>query len=98
MTRLKLSWTPHCLWVIAIGTVIALGEVSDFRLGDRVVSNGPHAELVAVPHRPHVFLPVSPTKQLPSRFLPLLVCRVSSQPTLGECFVVSGLGLIGLPT
>ena len=32
-----------------VGTVVALGTgVSGFRVGDRVASNGPHAELVSV--------------------------------------------------
>ena len=42
--------TPIPLGYSNAGTVIALGKnVSGFAIGDRVVSNGPHAEIVQVP-------------------------------------------------
>ena len=40
---------PIALGYCNLGTVIAVGrDVTEFTLGDRVVSNGHHAELVAV--------------------------------------------------
>ena len=92
--------SPLPLGYCNVGTVIALGEgVSDFRLGDRVVSNGPHAELVAVPHRLCARIPAGVPDEAASftilASIGLQGIRLA-QPTLGECFVVSGLGLIGL--
>ena len=47
--RTKLD-QPLPLGYSNVGTVIAVGsDVSGFQIGDRVVSNGPHAELVSVP-------------------------------------------------
>ena len=42
--------TPLPLGYCNVGRVIAIGdEVSNFQFGDRVISNGNHAEVVAVP-------------------------------------------------
>ena len=41
---------PLPLGYCNVGTVVAVGSgVTGFNVGDRVASNGPHAELVAVP-------------------------------------------------
>ena len=42
---------PLPLGYCNVGTVVAIGDgVSGFQVGDRLASNGPHAELVSVPH------------------------------------------------
>ena len=41
---------PLPLGYCNVGHVIAVGEgVSEFKIGDRVASNGPHAEFVSIP-------------------------------------------------
>ena len=48
---------PLALGYCNVGTVVAVGAgVSGFKVGDRVSSNGPHAELVAVPK--HLCAPI----------------------------------------
>ena len=48
--RSKLS-QPLPLGYCNVGTVVAVGSgVKGFSIGDRVASNGPHAEFVTVPH------------------------------------------------
>lgn len=84
------------------GTVVAVGAgVSGFQVGDRVVSNGPHAELVAVPQHLCSLIPAAVSDEAAS-FTVLAAIGLQgirlAQPTLGETFVVSGLGLIGLLT
>ena len=47
----KLS-NPIPLGYCNVGVVVSVGDnVTGYKVGDRVVSNGPHAELVVVPHR-----------------------------------------------
>lgn len=82
------------------GIVVEVGEgVPDFQPGDRVVSNGPHAEFVRVPHRLCARIPDSVTWDQASF---TVVGAIGLQgirliePSLGERVVVSGLGLIGL--
>ena len=71
----------------------------DFRPGDRVVSNGPHAEIVAVPRNLCAKIPDHVTDEQ-AVFTVLGSIGLQGvrllQPTLGERFVVYGLGLIGL--
>ena len=93
---------PLPLGYCNVGTVLAIGDgVSDFQVGDRVASNGPHAELVAVPQHLCAHIPVGVTDEAAS-FTVLASIGLQgirlAQPTLGETFVVSGLGLIGLLT
>jgi len=72
---------------------------SEFRAGDRVVSNGPHAEVVWVPKNLCAKVP-EPVSDEEAAFT--VVGAIGLQgirllgPTLGESFVVTGLGLIGL--
>jgi predicted dehydrogenase/threonine dehydrogenase-like Zn-dependent dehydrogenase len=72
-----------------------------FRPGDRVVSNGPHAEVVRVPENLCAKIPggVSDEEAVFTVIgaVGLQGIRLA-QPTLGECFVVTGAGLIGLMT
>ena len=67
-------------------------------VGDRVVSNGPHAEVVSVPANLCVKVPDHVSDEEAAFAVPgaigLQGIRLA-QPTLGECFVVTGLGLIG---
>lgn len=84
------------------GTVVAVGAgVVGFSVGDRVASNGPHAELVAVPHHLCAHIPDEVSDEA-SSFTVLASIGLQgirlAQPSLGETFVVSGLGLIGLLT
>lgn len=85
-----------------VGTVLEVGaNVTGFSLGDRVVSNGKHAEVVNVPKNLCARVPhdVSDDK---AAFT--VICAIALQgirlanPTLGETVVVTGLGLIGLVT
>ncbi len=72
-----------------------------FREGDRVVSNGPHADVVAVPKNLCARIPDSVSDEAASftvvASIGLQGIRLA-QPTLGEAFVVTGVGLIGLLT
>lgn len=93
---------PLPLGYCNVGTVLALGPgVSNFAVGDRVASNGPHAELVSVHH--HLCAPIPDCVSDESASLTVLASiglqglRLA-KPTFGETFVVSGLGLIGLLT
>jgi len=82
------------------GVVIESGDPA-FQPGDRVVSNGPHAEVVRVPK--NLCAHVSPgVNDDAAAFtvvgaIALEAIRLAA-PSLGECFAVTGLGLIGLIT
>lgn len=83
-----------------VGTVIEVGAgVTNFKVGDRVLSNGYHAELVCVPKNLCAKIPDSVSDEdavfTVVGAIALQGIRLA-QPTLGECFVVTGLGLIGL--
>ena len=93
---------PIPLGYCNVGTVVAVGAgVTGFQVGDRVASNGPHAELVVVPQLLCAPIPTGVTEEAAS-FTVLAAIGLQgirlAQPTLGETFVVSGLGLIGLLT
>jgi predicted dehydrogenase/threonine dehydrogenase-like Zn-dependent dehydrogenase len=72
-----------------------------FKVGDRVVSNGKHAEVVAVPVNLCARIPDSVSDEA-AAFTVLGAIALQgirlAQPSLGECFTVTGLGLIGLVT
>ncbi len=85
-----------------VGTVIEVGpDISDFVVGDRVVSNGSHAEVVCVPKNLCAKIPYG-IKDDEAVFAVIGAIALQgirlAQPTLGEIFVVTGLGLIGLMT
>lgn len=85
-----------------VGKVIALGEgVCDFAIGDRVVSNGAHAEVVSVAKNLCCKIPDAVTDD-EAVFAILGAIALQgirlAAPQLGEAFVVIGLGLIGLLT
>ena len=79
--------------------VILESDVDGFEPGDRVVSNGNHAEVVRVPKNLCAKIPDNVDDESAS-FTVLSAIGLQGirliQPTMGECFVVTGLGLIGL--
>ena len=82
------------------GVVLESG-VAGFDVGDRVVSNGHHAEVVRVPGNLCAKIPDNVSDQ-DAAFTVLSAIALQGirlvQPTLGEAVVVTGLGLIGLIT
>ena len=84
------------------GEVIAIGDgVHGFNIGDRVVSNGSHAEFVSVPKNLVAKIPDGVSYEEASfaviGSIGLQAIRLA-KPNFGETFVVVGLGLIGLLT
>src|ERR1039458_6632277 len=97
--RAKLD-QPIALGYSSAGVVLEVGPgVSEFHIGDRVVSNGSHAEVVSVPKNLSARIPDGVTDEAAAftvvGAIALQGIRLA-QPTLGETFVVTGLGLIGL--
>ncbi|MGA0560265.1 bi-domain-containing oxidoreductase [Larkinella sp. VNQ87] len=93
---------PLPLGYCNVGKVIAVGEgVTDLAVGDRVASNGHHAEVVCVPRNLVARVPdgVSDDEAVFTVIgsIGLQGIRLLN-PTLGETVVVVGLGLIGLLT
>ena len=90
---------PLALGYCNAGVVFEVGEgVADFKPGDRVVSNGPHAELVNVPVNLCARIPDNVSFEQAAYTVPAAIALQGirlAQPTLGEAFVVTGLGLIG---
>ena len=90
---------PMPLGYSNVGRILDIGNrVSDFSIGDRVVSNGPHAEIVVTPANLAARIPDTVDDESAS-FTVLGAIALNGirllQPTLGETFVVYGLGLIG---
>jgi predicted dehydrogenase/threonine dehydrogenase-like Zn-dependent dehydrogenase len=93
---------PLPLGYCNVGEVVAVGKgVADFKVGDRVVSNGNHAEFVNVPKNLVAKVPDNVTDEEAAftviGSIGLQGIRLLN-PTFGETFVVVGLGLIGLVT
>ena len=93
---------PLPLGYCNVGSVMqAGGGVSGFEVGDRVVSNGKHAEAVCVPINLCAKVPPQVSDE-EAAFTVLGAIALQGirlvQPTLGETVVVTGLGLIGLVT
>ncbi|MTI19701.1 dehydrogenase, partial [Fulvivirga sp. RKSG066] len=93
---------PLPLGYCNVGKVIGVGKgVSEFSIGDRVVSNGPHAEIVNIPQNLVAKVPDNVTDK-EAAFTVIGAIGLEgirlSNPTLGETMVVIGLGLIGLIT
>jgi predicted dehydrogenase/threonine dehydrogenase-like Zn-dependent dehydrogenase len=87
-----------------VGVVQELGaglQGKSFKVGDRVASNGKHAEVVNIPVNLCARIPDNVSDEAAS-FTVLGAIALQgirlAQPTLGECFVVTGLGLVGLMT
>ena len=93
---------PLPLGYCNVGRALDVGAgVTGIAAGDRVVSNGKHAEVVSVPANLCVRVPDA----VPDDHAAFAVVGAIglqgirlAQPTLGETFVVTGLGLIGLVT
>ena len=85
-----------------VGVIAEVGaDVRGFAVGERVVSNGPHAELVAVPRNLCARIPdgVSDDEAVFTVLGAIALQGVRlAAPTMGERFVVTGLGLLGLLT
>ncbi len=84
------------------GKVIAVGKgVSTFKVGDRVASNGHHAEYVLVPENLAAKIPENVSDDA-AAFTVIGAIALQGirllNPTFGETVVVMGLGLIGLIT
>jgi len=93
---------PLPLGYCNVGNVIGVGEgVTDFNIGDRVASNGQHAEYVNVPQNLVAHIPDNVSDEEAAftviGSIGLQGIRLCN-PTLGETIVVTGLGLIGLLT
>ena len=93
---------PIPLGYCNVGVVTAVGEgVTEFAIGDRVVSNGFHAEYVCVPKNLATIIPDDVTDD-EATFTVIGAIGLQGirllNPTFGETIVVIGLGLIGLLT
>ncbi len=93
---------PLPLGYCNVGKVIAVGKgVTDFKVGDRVASNGQHAEFVSIPKNLVVHVPNNITDE-EAAFTVIGAIGLQGirliNPTMGETIVVVGLGLIGLLT
>ena len=91
---------PLPLGYCNVGRVIAVGKgVTEFVVGDRVASNGNHAEYVCVPKNLVVKVPDAVTDE-EAAFTVIGSIGLEGirlfKPELGETVVVTGLGLIGL--
>lgn len=93
---------PLPLGYCNVGEVVDIGAgVEGYAVGDRVVSNGNHAEVVCVPTNLCAKIPNSVDDEA-AAFTVIGAIALQGirlvQPTLGETVVVTGLGLIGLVT
>ena len=91
---------PLPLGYCNVGKVVEVGEsVNDFKVGDRVASNGQHAEFVSIPQNLVAHIPDNISDE-EAAFT--IIGAIGLQgirlinPTMGETIVVIGLGLIGL--
>jgi predicted dehydrogenase/threonine dehydrogenase-like Zn-dependent dehydrogenase len=99
--RSKLA-QPLPLGYCNVGVVAEVGAgVDGFQVGDRVVSNGPHADVVKVSKNLCARIPDAVDDES-AAFVVVASIGLQgirlAQPTLGEAFVVTGVGLIGLLT
>ena len=97
--RSKLA-SPLSLGYSAVGVVRTAGlGVKGFRSGQRVASNGPHAEVVLVPENLVAKIPDAVSDE-EAAFTVISAIALQGirliNPTFGETVVVTGLGLIGL--
>lgn len=93
---------PLTLGYSNAGRVVAVGKgVTGFAVGDRVVSNGNHADVVCVPENLCAAIPGGVSDDMASFTVVASIALEGVrliQPTLGESIAVMGLGLIGLLT
>ncbi len=99
--RSKLA-QPLPLGYCNVGVVTEADKGAEtFKVGDRVASNGPHADVVRVGKNLCAKIPDSVSDEEASFVVAASIGLQGirlAQPTLGECFVVTGVGLIGLLT
>lgn len=93
---------PLPLGYCNVGRVIGVGKgVTEFKVGDRVASNGQHAEFVSIPQNLVAHIPDHVTDE-EATFTVIGAIGLQGirliNPTFGETIVVTGLGLIGLIT
>lgn len=93
---------PIPLGYCHVGNVLEIGDgVSEFAVGDRVVSNGNHAEFVCIPKNLVCKIPDNVSDEEATftviGSIGLQGIRLLN-PSFGETIVVIGLGLIGLIT
>jgi len=93
---------PMPLGYCNAGVVLEVGAgIKDLHPGERVASNGPHAELVSVPRNLCAKIPDEVTEE-EAAFTVLGSISLQGvrlvMPTFGERFMVFGLGLVGLLT
>lgn len=93
---------PLPLGYCNVGKIVAIGKgVTEFKVGDRVASNGQHAEFVCVPKNLVAKVPDNISDEEAAftviGSIGLQGIRLLN-PQLGETVVVIGLGLIGLIT
>ena len=91
---------PLPLGYCNVGRVIEVGTgVKDFKVGDRVASNGQHAEFVCIPQNLVAQIPDNISDE-EAVFTVIGAIGLEGirliNPTIGETVVVIGLGLIGL--
>jgi predicted dehydrogenase/threonine dehydrogenase-like Zn-dependent dehydrogenase len=93
---------PVPLGYCNVGVVMDVGQnVAGFSVGERVASNGKHAEVVSVPTNLCAKVPEGVSDDEAAFTVAAAVGLQGirlAQPTLGEVVVVTGLGLIGLVT
>ena len=93
---------PLPLGYCNVGVIHEVGNgVTNFKKGDRVVSNGKHAEVVNVPINLCAKVPdIVSDEQASFSVLGAVALQGIRlvKPTLGEAIVVTGLGLVGLMT
>ncbi|MBN1552988.1 bi-domain-containing oxidoreductase, partial [bacterium] len=94
--------TPLPLGYCNTGRVVEVGTgVTGIHPGDRVASNGPHAEVVCVPEHLCAKIPDAvPNERASFTVLSSIALQGIrlAEPTLGEKFIVVGMGLLGLLT
>lgn len=93
---------PIALGYCNVGRVDEVGKnATEFKIGERVVSNGAHADIVRVAKNLCATIPDNVSDEEAAftvvASIGLQGIRLA-QPTLGESFVVVGVGLIGLLT
>lgn len=91
---------PIPLGYCNVGRVVKVGkDVEGYKVGDRVISNGRHAEMVCMPQNLTARIPEDVTDEQASF---TVISSIALQgvrlvePTIGEYVCVMGLGLIGL--
>jgi len=92
---------PLAMGYCNVGRILKTEASSGFEEGDRVLSNGNHAGVVSVSYNLCAKIPDNVSDEhavfTVIGAIGLQGVRLAS-PTLGECFAVTGLGLVGLIT